>query len=623
MSKITYKLVQDNQISIEQKPQEALFFGPNFPQSANDDIAFTLTSKENNPLYAYSTDKQTWQQVGNNAYEEKVELEAVYLMSFIIKDSFDDQGIDKVWVYAVGPHYTTQNGLLKYGDEYGNVNFSFNPPISTTGEDLTQGGVGFEAIIGKRGYETIKISVKLLGGSLTSTDVELTKGIVTPNMVAMVWTDRSDYMYAINQIQYKIDKTAIEQNIFDHAVIQTDPLGLYTGSDLSQRSITYPSEGFPDNISYSFLPHRFDATGSFANNDFLYWESRRSKDSIDSGVEFDANRHYIAGNIVHYKHQYYEAVESVEPYGPQAVEYWMEIAFSPYEEGAFYEIDDVVSCTINEKIEYFKALTRGNLEDPSEGHYWLLLDAVEFDPSLSYFRNTYVTQNGNLYVALKNVDSNTPNDSNKWRISNSVYNFENNYLKGSVCVFQKVWYEATFDIYSRAPGKSTSSDETFWDMQSVYEYNVNANYRQGDFVKFGSGIYRARIDVDAPADCLDYSKFYPIYMERGKQFSHQLSYEIGAVAVINGVYYVAKENIIPGNFNSNQWIKIITESFDNDFNCSKTYQIGDEVTFCASDLINSAKYRAIKITTNENPVEHSESWQEIESYDGVIRNTYL
>lgn len=622
MSKITYKLTQDDRVNTEQKCEEVLIFGPDFSQPSGEDIFFTLTSKKSNPLYAYNVDGQNWQQVGNNTYVEEAELEVIHMLSFTITDSFNKRGVNKAWVYTVGPHSTVQDGLLKYSDEYGSTTFIFDPPLSTTGEDLMKGGVEFDVLTGKRGYGSIKRTIKLLPGSLTATTIEITPEINVPNLITMVWTDRSDYMYAINQIQYKIDKTAIEQNIFDHAVIQTDPLGLYTGSDLSQRSIIYPTEGFPNNFTYHFLPHRFDSTGSFTNNDFLYWESRRSTNSTNSDMEFDANRKYAAGSIVYYKHQYYETIENAEPYGPKNTEYWREIIVRPYEE-TYYETDDVVSYVVNEEVKYFKALSYGTLRNPLEDPTWSPILVNAFDPSSDYLRGIYVIQDENLYLALKNVKNDAPDISVKWRVSNSVYNFENTYLKGSVCVFQKVWYEATFDIYSRAPGKSTNPEETFWDMQSVYEYNENTNYRQDDFVRFGSGIYRARTDVDAPANCLDYLKFFPVYLKRGEQFSSQLSYEVGSVAVVDGIYYIAKENLAPGIFNSNQWIKIITEDWDNDFNHLKTYQIGDEITFCASDLHNSAKYRAIKVTKDESPLEHPESWQEIESYDGVIRNTYL
>ncbi|MFA5543764.1 MAG: hypothetical protein WDA47_08300, partial [Bacilli bacterium] len=610
-------VTEDPLASVKQVSEKIMEFGPEFPDEPQDRFVFTLTSKPNNPTYIFSEESNTWQSFGLNTYTEKAEIQSSHSITLLVKDLITNLGVDDAWVYIKGPHYSTFRGTMKYTRKLGNVTFSFVPALTTSNEDLNAGGHIFDIMVGKKGYQEYQGSIVTDEQNITSGIIDLNPGNETPNLLVMTWVDRSDEDYAINHQQYKIDKTEIEKYAYSYCVIQPEPLGKYTGSDLCRRSITYASEGFPDNFEYKFLFHRFDSTGTFANNDFLYWNSQGSLD----GMAYDPNLRYDVGSTTYYDYKYYEAIADNLIVGPANAELWSEEPISLFDPDELYEVRDIVYLESALGREYFRAIRAGKLPNPENLNgfeFWSRLYVYDYQ-NRDIVKGTMVYYDGAVFTARKDITGNAPGTAG-WMLVDLVYNYSDTYLKEAICVFQKVWYEAKFDIYSRAPGRSD-----FWLMPEVKEpYSSITTYQPGQFVRFGMGIYRAR-RITQNNDCLNYYFFFPVYLERGKEYSNQATYQRGDVAVVNGIYFIAKVEIEQQEFDMDQWIRVQTSDEDNDFDFNKKYNAGDEVISCGAteDIQIPIKYYALRDSIGQEPAISPDDWEEVGSVGVYTRNTYL
>jgi hypothetical protein len=587
-------------------------YGDVFPENVADGYVWSLTSLPNNPIYAWSEDNQTWFQIGCDSTAVETDITVNHSVNVLVRSAEDGSEIKDASVYVIGPHFLVKHGSFRSTSEHGIANFFLSPSISLNGDEINDGGIEFNLVVAKGEYISYVGSFSSNPSDMTLITVDLEWVYNTPSIITMSWTDESDDHYSTNFKEYKADKIEFEKYAYRYAVIQPEPVGSNSSSDVAKRSIINPADDLPDNFHYKFMHHRFDESGSYAFNDFLHWDD--TDGVVSAGVidDFDINNSYFQHDLIRFGGNYYKAVVDVPTVALTNTDLWQSLNTYEYDDGiecAIYDVCWLLSGT--EEKTYYIARNAGLLPNPVEdenNENWIQIFPAEYE-NRNWLKNEIAISGEQCYSAIDNIECSEPGKSEVWKEYDVVYDHERDYQQYDVIIFQKIWYEAKSNIVSRSPNRGN-----VWEEVTVSQFQIGASNVEGSLVSFRSAVYCARTAVSDKYP-YDYDFWYPVRVDNFDEiFDQTAPYLRGQFVIFFGdsanCLYRAKHDIEPGNpFNPSDWEEFAVTDGALEFESWKTY--AKDAVVIAPKSGKSQYYKALKETTGFYPPTSTSDWVEI------------
>lgn len=520
-------------------------FGDEFPKNPSDGYLWTLTSKEKNPLYVYDASNSTWLQVGCDSTVIKSNVMLSHSLVISVKSDHNNNEISGASVYVIGPHKLLQYGSMLQTSEFGKAEFVLTPPENLYGDSLSDGTTQFYVKASKKDYTAQTATFYTSTSDITTFNIYLKWLLDTPSVLTLTWTDESDDHYARNFGEYKFDRLEFEKYSYNYHVFQMEPEGTNSSADVALRSIINISDELPENYNYKFMHHRFALNDDYSFNDYLAWDDFGEGVTAEIIDEFDVNKTYKQFDVVKFNGLYYRASTEIQSVSLSNSEVWEKLDSSEFVPGTVYEEGQFCWTAQDDgSYKFYIALASGRLANPeSEAN---LGDWASVYPWLyenrDWQQNELALSGTECYRAKINIKGTSPDSSNVWSEYSVVYNHERDYAQGDVTIFQKIWYEARSDVFSRAPNR-----ERQWKkIVSTGNFSLGRIYKANELVEFRGAYYKARFE-NSNVWPYDYNFWIPLRVINSDPIhSSENLYQIGSFTTYFPAAEVVTELVIAG-----------------------------------------------------------------------------